>query len=282
MNKWNTDEYRINDNVLEWVNPGVLHDLELPKGAFTSIKSNVFRVVEGLYRVVVPEGVTHIYNHAFYRCEDLEEVVLPNSITEISANAFMMCPKLTKINLPKSLKKLGNGVFSKCTSLETVKLPNIEEVDDSLFSNTSLRKILIPSSVQRIGNYSFNGCDKLESVTISEGCKEIGICAFYGCNKLNKIVIPKTVESLWGGAFRQCSSLTEALIHSNKLDRIVMSTFSYCHNLERVITPYGTFYFNRDNGPELDEMGDEMDIRLDKVSFVPGMPDELKKSKKKQ
>lgn len=66
-------------------------------------------------RVVIPEGVTGIGDHAFYHGYGKEptitEVVFPEGLKSIGAKAFWHCRTLKSIVIPKSVKTIGEEAF---------------------------------------------------------------------------------------------------------------------------------------------------------------------------
>lgn len=61
-------------------------------------------------KVVIPEGVEIIGDHAFYSC-NLTEITLPSTLREIRAFAFADTNKLTAVSFPESLEKLHASAF---------------------------------------------------------------------------------------------------------------------------------------------------------------------------
>jgi hypothetical protein len=45
-----------------------------------------------LTSIVIPEGVTIIYNYTFNTCESLTSISIPKSVTEIRYSVFYGCP----------------------------------------------------------------------------------------------------------------------------------------------------------------------------------------------
>ena len=65
---------------------------ELDGYPVTAIGDSAFYYCEGLYSVVIPEGVTTIGKEAFRECGDLTSVAIPDSVTHIGDVAFLRVP----------------------------------------------------------------------------------------------------------------------------------------------------------------------------------------------
>lgn len=66
---------------------------------------------------VVPEGVTHIHNHAFWDCNSITSIRLPDTVIGIGDFAFCNCHKLASIYLPDSIVSIGLCAFENCKGL---------------------------------------------------------------------------------------------------------------------------------------------------------------------
>ena len=81
-----------------------------------------------LTELVIPDGITSIYNYAFARCSNLTNIVIPDGVTVIGAYAFKGCGNLTSIIIPDSVTKINYHAFEGCGNLtiycEATKEPN--------------------------------------------------------------------------------------------------------------------------------------------------------------
>ena len=68
-------------------------------------------------KVVIPDSVTEIGEHAFKDCESLKEITIPDSVTVIYDEAFKGCESLKEIIIPDSVTEIGDMVFSSCEDL---------------------------------------------------------------------------------------------------------------------------------------------------------------------
>lgn len=70
--------------------------------------------------LVIPNGVTRIYDNSFYGCTALRSVTLPDSMKVIEGFAFYGCTALRRMELPASLTSFGTYTFDGCSSLEVI------------------------------------------------------------------------------------------------------------------------------------------------------------------
>ena len=119
--------------------------------------------------VIVPEGVTTIYDYAFVCCKNLKRIILPEGLRKINPYTFLSCENLVEINIPSTVKEIESYAFSNCASLE-----NIDILD----------------GVEKIGSYAFAQCEKLQYINIPNSVKEIGNNLVYN-NLITKIVCNK-------------------------------------------------------------------------------------------
>lgn len=161
----------------------------------------------GLYgqddKIVIPskykgKKVVGIRGDVFKNINGLYEVVLPDTLEEIRGGAFKNCYNLEKINIPKSVKRIGGEAFYSCDSLASIELPEgLDEIHGSTFENCrSLESINIPDSVTRIGGHAFRSCGNLKEVKLTEKSqlREIGSSAFRECYNLYEITLPMGVS----------------------------------------------------------------------------------------
>ena len=161
-----------------------------------------------LEKVIIPDTVTHIGNHAFGACFSLQDISLPDSIIHIGDCAFSHCYKIT-FGIPKMVRYIGEGAFWRCLSLNNINIPvTIDCIESDTFRNcNSLTTVTISNAVY-IGSSAFQGCTKLESIVLPDGLKTIGLFAFSGCTSIISIRIPNSVSKIGDGAFSGCSYLT--------------------------------------------------------------------------
>ena len=168
------------------------------------------------------------------------DVVIPEGVTAIWDSAFSYCIGLTSVTIPSSVKSI-EGAFSSCSGMMSFSV----DADNPSYSSRSgllcskdgstviagvNGNVTIPSSVTNIGSFAFSGCSGLTSVTIPSSVTSIGERAFEGCNGLTSVTIPSSVTSIGSFAFSGCSGLTSVTIPSS-VSSIGWGAFSYCGNL---------------------------------------------------
>ena len=205
--------------------------------------------------LVLPNGITEIYNYAFYNCSSLESVVIPNSVTSIGDDAFSDCSSLESVVIPNSVTSIGDDAFSDCSSLISVLIPNsVTSIGNSAFNDcSSLTSVVIPGSVTSIEGYAFYNCYRLESIVIPNSVTSIGNSAFLGCSSLKSVLIPNSVTSIGNSAFERCKNLASVLI-PNSVTSIGSEAFAGCSNVniycEAESKPSGWSYeWNYDDRP---------------------------------
>lgn len=142
-----------------------------------------------------------------------------------------------EVVIPSTVKSIEKELFYGNTVVKSLKIEmNIDEIEDSMFSSTSIQKITLPDSVKVIGTNAFNGSVNLKEVVLSEkskletikagafsGCsslktidlknvKEIGKNAFYGCNSIKKLYLSKKLEKVGEGAFKYLANQSEIIL----------------------------------------------------------------------
>ena len=75
-------------------------------------------------KIVLPDGIKHIWEQAFTGCNKLESINIPDGVTDIADKAFTYCHSLTEAVLPASVTVIGDGAFSNCENLTAVVEPN--------------------------------------------------------------------------------------------------------------------------------------------------------------
>ena len=147
--------------------------------------------------LILPNGITAIYNYAFYNCNKLTSIKIPNSVTNIGYDAFYGCYSLTSIEIPNSVTSIGDYAFAGCSSLTSIEIPDsVTSIGDSAFYYcSSLTSVTIGDSVTSIGKYAFYNCSSLTSVVIGNSVTSIGYWAFYNCSLLTSITFKDT--STW-------------------------------------------------------------------------------------
>lgn len=176
----------------------------------TRVGDYAFYACDQIVRVILPDGVEMIDEHAFQDCTALEAVEIPDTVDHIGYYAFYNCPSLMAVKLPEKISAIGNYAFSGCGALASVEWPDgLVSIGISSFSHcTSLTAAKLPPRVEKIGDYAFCTCTALREVVLPKGLKTIGADAFFDCSALEELEIPKSVtelgkESLSGTALKK-------------------------------------------------------------------------------
>ena len=129
--------------------------------------------VDYITKVIVPEGVKYIQQHAFSNLSHLEEVVLPTTTRDIYVSAFENDVALRKINLNHAVK-IENYAFNNCTSLKDINLENATSGNDlsnvvtmgsMAFSKTAISKVDLVR-LRMAGAGVFADCKDLTDITL--------------------------------------------------------------------------------------------------------------------
>ena len=70
-------------------------------------------------RVIIPNGITAIGDHAFEGCAFVKSIEVPDSVITIGNCAFDCCSGLKTIFIPDSVQQMGGALFFGCTALES-------------------------------------------------------------------------------------------------------------------------------------------------------------------
>lgn len=182
------------------------------------IGKGMFCGMNGLRRVVLPDGLITIFPECFDGNPELEEVVLGNSLREIWGS-FVNLPKLKSIKLPETLESIGAS-FGRCA---------IEEV-------------MFPASVKVI-SLSFKDMPFLKRIDLSQLTPEVEISmfSFVDCAQVVEIVFPETMDVFREGCFTGMEMLEE--LHLPKAPEKSLdlwcngSNFTECPSLKRIYNP---------------------------------------------
>lgn len=135
-------------------------------------------------RVVLPEGVEKIGNHAFAGT-DINVLTIPATVTGIGDGAYTNCSKLKVLTIEGS-PKLGEGIFRNCTSLDKAvfkgKLTNIPA---STFENCRLLDFSLPEGVTNIGARAFKST-AIKTADLRKATS-VGDYAFSDCLSLTSV-----------------------------------------------------------------------------------------------
>ena len=209
---------------------------ELDGMKVTSLAAYSFMRHNNLKSIVIPDGVTSIYDRAFYECPNLNSISIPKSVCMIDGSAFWdtkwIAAKQKKdplviindivvdgrsctgnVVIPEGIKRISMAAFYGCEDMKSVKLPDsIESIGEYAFSYCrGLSEIVIPKEINAIAAYAFEGCSGLRSVTFPDGLISVQEYGFDGCTGLTDIVFPESFCYIFNGAFNGCSNLRNVI-----------------------------------------------------------------------
>ncbi|MCD7809343.1 MAG: leucine-rich repeat domain-containing protein, partial [Erysipelotrichaceae bacterium] len=186
------------------------------------IGTYAFEYCQYITNVVIPDGVTHIYEGAFYSCTNLETVNIPESVIYIGSYAFAYCPNLEDVTISDSVTYIGDNAFYCIYTSGNYKYVKLEDGTIEIYSYIGDEtEVTIPSTIDgyivtSIGDCAFEHSD-ITSVVISNTVKYIGDGAFAYCKNLTSVTIPDSVTNIGDWAFGNCSSLKSITIPSSVL-----------------------------------------------------------------
>jgi hypothetical protein len=196
-----------------------------------------------IVKVIVPDRIKSIGEHAFYGCTKLREVTLPCSVTAIGKGAFRDCSALAEIVLPPSVVTIGEHAFlagpTPRVSAVSAEFPPewANAVPDNAFEDRKdVVSATVPDRITSIGAGAFLGCSWLVEVTLPASITSIGAGAFLGCVRLLKVTLPPSVVSIGDCAFQQCLRLTEIVLPPS-VGALGKRVFCGCSKLTTVVVP---------------------------------------------
>ena len=95
------------------------------------IGDGAVKMIGGIKRIIIPDGVTRIGDYAFYSCTGLSSIDIPNGVTYIGEFAFCKCSGiLANVFIPDSVEKIGHKAFYDCIAPVTYKGKTYTPVDE--------------------------------------------------------------------------------------------------------------------------------------------------------
>lgn len=203
-----------------------------------------------LEKIVIPDNVTRIKDHAFSGFKGITSVRIPDSVMFIGDYAFYGCYSLASVTIPDSITFIGYSAFLTCNSLERVFYTgDIEswcDIDlwdncanpmvyakDFYVNNTLVKDLVIPDTVTELKNYAFCGFEGITSVRISDSVTTIGSYAFYDCDSLETVIMGEGIAEIREGAFCFCNNLKNVVVPASIIT-IYEDAFYDCKNMEDI------------------------------------------------
>ncbi len=180
--------------------------------------------------VVIPDGITKIFDRAFKDNKTIKSVKIPRSVKSIGASAFSGCSALEYVDLGR-VEEYGEKAFENCTSLTSVVIPktltggpwagmfpgcsSLRKVEfeagsktiTAVCRDTPVEEVIIPEGVTSIMDYAFSGCKGITEIKLPETLESIGACAFRGCGTFEELILPANLKTIGRYAF-SCEGIT--------------------------------------------------------------------------
>jgi hypothetical protein len=202
-----------------------------------AIGIRAFSNIDSIVSVIIPDGVTTIWDSAFEYCSSLTSVMIPGSVSLI-VTPFIDCTSLITIDVAKSNQYYASedGVL-------------YDKGIDALLQYPPGRSggFSIPSNVSTIGTLAFYDCYGLTSVEMPDKLTDIGYGAFWNCGNLNTAEIPSSVITIGTRAFTDCFALAGVNIPEN-VSSIGDYAFSFCTNLTSIGVSLDNQYYSSIDG----------------------------------
>lgn len=178
----------------------------IPEGV-VSIGNDAFGWCSELERVSFPSTLTTLGDWAFSGCW-LYEVVLPDGVSSIYDTTFS-----SNRNIQISYKgnTYGEDDLEKlCKEICYSENGLYISADGMLIDcfNSAEGTITVPENVTVIGAGAFRQCDCLTEIVLPASITEIGDDAFDTCDALTAITIPESVTTIGEDAFASCDSVS--------------------------------------------------------------------------
>lgn len=176
-----------------------------------------------LKKVILPDGITEIFNGMFRGCTELDEIILPESVETIRAGSISYIMRLQRLIIPRSVVLIEEEAFSNSFALVDVFVDDQNSVfadkKGVLFrregnaimhypADKKDREYHIDSSVTKVLNCAFMDAEHLEKVVIEANLSEIGRSAFERCPNLSEVIINGDVELIEKNVFKDCINLS--------------------------------------------------------------------------
>ena len=140
----------------------------MPSYLYNDNKASVHKLAQpltglGITRVVIPNTVTSIGEHAFYD-NRLVELVIPSTVKSIGRSAFKN-NKLTEVTIPSSVISIGGSAFADNKLTEVTIPSSVTSIGGSAFAGNRVITIINNSSIENsrdvwdniVGSCSING-----------------------------------------------------------------------------------------------------------------------------
>lgn len=188
--------------------------------------------------LIIPEGVTTIYDNAFRGVLFGGELKLPSTLKYIGNWAFEGCQFSSELRLPSGLQYIGAAAFSGCKKLygKLILPESLIGLSAYAFYDCSqlTGNIVIPQTIKEVPERCFACCEGLTgTLTLHDGIHTIGEHAFWDAPLTGELVLPKYLASVEEDAFH-ATSFSHIVIPEGT-ERIWAETFSGFGNVADII-----------------------------------------------
>lgn len=214
--------------------PHLSGSLIIPEGV-TAIYDEAFRWAQFSGEFKLPSTLKYIGYYAFEGCQFSGELRLPSGLQYIGRSAFSGCKKLYgKLILPESLTYLGQEAFSGCSQLTgNIVIPqNIKEVPEQCFAYCDglSGTLTLHDGIHTIGEFAFQNTPLTGELVIPRYLTSMEYCPFEG-TKFSHIVIPEGTERILGGAFSGFDNVADIIELPESVEYIDGSAFNGCRRI---------------------------------------------------
>lgn len=214
--------------------PHLSGSLIIPEGV-TAIYDEAFRWAQFSGEFKLPSTLKYIGYYAFEGCQFSGELRLPSGLQYIGRSAFSGCKKLYgKLILPESLTYLGQEAFSGCSQLTgNIVIPQtIKEVPEQCFAYCDglSGTLTLHDGIHTIGEFAFQNTPLTGELVIPRYLTSMEYCPFEG-TKFSHIVIPEGTERILGGAFSGFDNVADIIELPESVEYIDGSAFNGCRRI---------------------------------------------------
>ena len=166
--------------------------------------------------VTVPEGVTFINGNVFRGMQNLAQIILPDSLHTIYAYAFAQCPALRYVALPDGVTDVGSMIVTAptlagCREGSATETALIGVGQTYQYFHRTEGMIIRPGTE---GDTVLECDPSVTTVTVPASATAIADAAFAGCTQLERIEIPLTVTMIGTDVFQNCPDTLVVRCHA--------------------------------------------------------------------
>lgn len=214
--------------------PHLSGTLIIPEGV-TAIYDKAFQWAQFSGELKLPSTLKYIGYYAFEACQFSSELRLPSGLQYIGTAAFSGCTKLYgRLILPESLIRLGKEAFDYCPQLTgNIVIPqNIKEVPERCFANCKglTGTLTLHDGIHTIGEYAFQNTPLTGELVIPRYLTSTIYLPFEG-TKFSHIVIPEGTERILWGTFYGFENVADIIELPESVEYIDGSSFYGCRRI---------------------------------------------------